>query len=91
MSHAKYGLLCLGRAIKSRINEITRLINRAITCIHYKNCKENVSKIKITKKILDIENMFKYDLGIFMHKFKKDILPVGLSLTLQKLIKYIVI
>ena len=54
---------------------------------HFKNRKENVSKIKITKKILDIENMFKYDLGIFMHKFKKDILPVDLSLTLQKLIK----
>ena len=37
--------------------------------------EKNASKIEITKKILDIENFFKYDLRIFMHKFKRDILP----------------
>ena len=77
MSHIRYGLLCWGRANQEKINEINRLINRAIRCIHFKDWKENVSQIKITKKILDIENMFKYDLGIFMHKFKRDILPVN--------------
>ena len=77
MSHVRYGLLCWGRANKSKINEINRLINRAIRCIHFKNWKENVSNIKLQKKILDVENMFTYDLGVFMHKFKRDILPIN--------------
>ena len=81
MSHVRYGLLCWGRTNKSKINDINRLINRAKRCIHFKNWKENVRKIKITKKVLDIENMFKYDLRVFIHKFKRDIRPVSLSLT----------
>ena len=65
------------KANKCKINEIYRLINKAIICNHFKNRKEKVCKIKITTKILDIENMFKYGLRIFMHKFKRDILPVN--------------
>ena len=42
MSHVRYGLLCWGRANKGKINEINRLINRAIKCIHFKNKKETI-------------------------------------------------
>ena len=44
MSHVRYGLLYWGRASKGKINEINRLINGAIRCIHFKNCKEMVVK-----------------------------------------------
>ena len=77
MSHVRYGLLCWGRASRTKINEINKLINRAIRCIHFKSWKESVSSIKIAKKILDVENMFQYELGVFMHKFKRDILPIN--------------
>ena len=39
----------------------------------FQKLEKNVSKIEITKKILDIENMFKYHFRIFMHRFKRDI------------------
>ena len=77
MTNVKYNLLYKGKANKGKINEINRLINRAIRCIYLKKRKENVSKMKLTKKILDIENMLNYDLGIIGHKFKRDILPVN--------------
>ena len=70
MCYKRHGLLCWVRANKGKIYEINRLIKRAIRCIHFNNWKENASKIKITKKVLVIKSMFKYDLGIFMHKFK---------------------
>ena len=77
MSHVRYGLLCWGRASRTKITEINKLINRAIRCIHFKNWNENISSIKIEKKILDVENMFKYELGVFMHKFNRGILPIN--------------
>ena len=52
--------------------------------------KENVSKIKTTKKKLDIENMFKYDKWNFMHKFKRDILQINFEPYFYILIKYII-
>ena len=48
-------------------------------CIHFKSWNENVSSIKMSKKILDVENMFQYELGVFMYKFKKGILPVNFN------------
>ena len=77
MSHVRYGLLCWGRASKTKITEIDKLINRALRCIHFKGWNESVKSIKIEKKILNVENMFKYELGVFMHKFKRDSLPVN--------------
>ena len=77
MSHVRYGLLCWGRASKTKITEIDKLINRALRCIHSKDRNESVKSIKIEKKILDVKNMFKYEVGVFMHKFKRDTLPVN--------------
>ena len=57
---------------------MNRLINRETRCIHFKKLKENVSKIKYK---------FKYDLGIFMHKFKRDILKVNYKPYLTSFIK----
>ena len=79
MSHVRYSLLCLGRASKTKTTEINKLINRALRCIHFKGWNESVNSIKIEKKILDVKNMFKYELGVFMHKFKRDTLPVNFN------------
>ena len=83
MSHVRYGLLCWGRASRTKISEINKLVNRAVRCIHFKSWKENISSIKISKKILDVENMFWYELGVFMYKFKKACCLLISILTLQ--------
>ena len=36
MSHVRYGLLCWGRASKTKITLIDKLINRALKLIHFK-------------------------------------------------------
>ena len=33
----------------------------------------------MSKKILDVENMFQYELEVFMYKFKKGVLPVNFN------------
>ena len=53
-------------------------------CIHFKSWNENVSSIKMSKKILDVENMFQYKLGVFMYKFIKGKLPVNFNPFLQE-------
>ena len=40
--------------------------------VHFKGWNESVNNIRIEKKILNVENMFKYELGVFMLKFKRD-------------------
>ena len=77
MSHVRYGLLCWGRTNKTKVNEINVLINKALRCIHYKKYNESVSNLKITKKVLNVENLFKYELGVFMFKFINNILPIN--------------
>ena len=77
MSHVRYGLLCWGRAIETKTTEIDKLINRSSRCIHFKGWNESINSTKIEKKMLDVENMFKYELGVFMHKFKRDTLPLN--------------
>ena len=79
MSHIRYGLLCWGRTNKTKTNEINVLINKAIRCIHFKKYNESVSNLKITKKVLNVENLFKYELGVFMFKYINNFLPVNFN------------
>lgn len=46
-------------------------------CIYSKSWNENVSSLKLAKKIFYI--FLKYDLGCFTNKFKRDLLPVNLE------------
>ena len=46
-------------------------------CIHFKGRNESVNSIEKIKKILDVEIMFTYRLGVLMHKFNRDTLPVN--------------
>ena len=83
-------LICWGKAnIVKTNNKINILIKRATKCISFRKKKLNISKIKITKKTLVIENMPRYDIGISMHQFKRDILPVNFKQFLT-LLKYII-
>ena len=49
MSHVRHGLLNSGRASRTEITEINKLIWRAIKYMHFKNSNENVISIKISK------------------------------------------
>ena len=50
MSHIRYGLLCWGRTNKKKRYEINVLINKALSCIHYKKYNEGVSNLRTRKK-----------------------------------------
>ena len=41
--------------------------------MHFKSWNENVSSIKMPKKILDVEKIFQYELGVFMYKLEKKV------------------
>ena len=47
MSHVRYGLLCWERASRTKITEVSKLINRAIWCMHFKSWNENVNSITV--------------------------------------------
>ena len=44
MSHVRYGLLCQGRASRTKITEINKLINRAIRRMQFKSWNKNIKK-----------------------------------------------
>ena len=52
MSYVRYGLFCWGSASRTKITEVIKLINRAISFMHFKSWNKNVSSIKISKKNL---------------------------------------
>ena len=79
ISNVRYGLLCWGRANKKCINDINVLINRALRCIHYMKYDDSVRKLKTEKKILNVESLYLYELGIFMFKFKNNLLPANFN------------
>ena len=56
MSHVRYGLLWLGRASKSKITEIDKLIIKALRCIHLR-WNEGNNSIKIDKNTIDVKNL----------------------------------
>ena len=75
MSHVRYGLLCYGRTNKQNLNDINVLMNKALRCIHHKKYDESVRKIRLEKKLLNVKSMFFHELGLFMFKFKNNMLP----------------
>ena len=77
MSNFRYGLLCWEEANKKYINDINVLINRALRCIHYKNCDDNVRQLKTQKKILGVESLYLYELCLFKFKFNNNLLPAN--------------
>ena len=92
MSYIRYSLLCSGRTNKTRINEVNVLINKALKCIHCKIYDESVRNLKITKRILSVEKLIKYKVGVFMYKFKKmTFYQLTLSVIVKIKIKYIII
>ena len=45
MSHVKYSLLYWGRASKTKITDIDKLMNRALKCKGYKGWNESVNSV----------------------------------------------
>ena len=69
----------LGSANKKCINDTNVLINRALRCIHYKKYDDSVTESKTQKKILDLESLYLYELGLFMFKLKNNFLPANFT------------
>ena len=68
---------CAGEEHKKCVNYINVLIIRALRCIHYKKYDDSVRELKTQKKILDVESLYLYELGLFMFKFNNNLLPAN--------------
>ena len=51
----KIWIILLEKGKQNKISEIKKLINIAVMCVHFKSWNENVSSIKISKSILNVE------------------------------------
>ena len=70
MSHIRYGVLCWGRTSKKKL--IKSMYSGTFTK-KIQQCK----KLENKKKILNVEKLFKYELGKFMFKFVHNFLSVN--------------
>lgn len=56
-----------------KVDEVKVLINKALECICCKRYNISLSYLKIDKKSLNIKNLFCYEFGAFMFKFRNKI------------------
>ena len=76
ISRIRYGILCYGRSNKTNLKPISILFNQSIRCINYlKRTDKSIQKLYSDAKLLNLENMFKLELGKFCFKAKKNTLP----------------
>ena len=75
--HLQYGILCWVCCCKTAMQPLNILLNKAIRCINFCNPKESIYKFLTKDNIILIDDMFKLELGKFMHNFNRGILPVN--------------
>ncbi len=74
-SHLNYGLLCWARANKTYLNPLKILLNKALRCINFCNYTDPVTHILYKDKLLQVDELFKLELGKFMYRFSNGGLP----------------
>ena len=77
ISHLNYGLLNYGRCSNKYIEPLNKLLNKSLRCIHFCGYKENVLKYYVKHNILKVQDMYRLELGKFMFKYKKGLLPIN--------------
>ena len=75
--HLKYGVLAWGNADKTLMQKITVMQNRIIRIINFKLLKDHVKMSVLYKamNILQAPDIFKLEVGKFMHSFHHHTLP----------------
>ena len=77
-SHLSYGILCWGRCSRSSMQPLQILLNKAIKCINFKKLttsEQETLSLFHKDKVLTVHDMFKQELGKFMFKYHKGLLP----------------
>ena len=76
ITHARYGILCWGRADKSIIKPIETLFDRAIRCINFYNGRHGkTTQLYYQDNILKLKDIYNLELSKFMFKHYKNLLP----------------
>ena len=76
ISHIQYGILCWARCSKTYMKPLLSLFNNALKCINFCTPKDkNVDRLYHSHNILKVNDMFKLELGKFMYKYNKNMLP----------------
>ena len=77
LSHINYGILCWGRCSKTAIERLSVLLNKAFRFIYFCGHTDSVVKYYVKNKILQVKDIFNLELGKFMFKFHRRLLPIN--------------
>ena len=72
-THLNYGILCWGRC--GGLKSLQIIVNKAIRCINFLSYRDNVSHYYYKDNFMPIDDIYKLELGKFMFKFNKNLLP----------------
>ena len=80
LTHVRYGILCWGRANKTTLQPLTRLLNKMLKCINF--CSyQHVQMPALYKacNVLQLDDICKLEICKFMFKLHKQLLPKNFS------------
>lgn len=74
-SHLTYGIILWGSTWEKHLDRVRSLQNKAIKLICLANRRDRVNPLYYNLKILKIDDIYRFEVGILMHKFYNNTLP----------------
>ena len=73
--YLNYCIHVWGKAYNVHIHDLIILQNKAIRIVHGVSPRTNANKLYFDYNILSLKRLYSYNIGIFMYKFSKNMLP----------------
>ena len=73
--YLNYCIHVWGKAYNVHIHDLIILQNKAIRIVHGMSPRKNANKLYFDYNILSLKRLYSYNIGIFMYKFSKNMLP----------------
>ena len=73
--YLNYCIHVWGKAYNVNIHDLIVLQNKAILIVHGVSHRTNANKLYFDHNILSLKRLYSYNIGIFMYKFSKNMLP----------------
>ena len=89
LTHVRYGILCWGRANKTTLQPLTRLLNKMLKCINF--CSYQHVQMPARYKacnVLQLDDICKLEICKFMFKLHKQLLPKNFLNILLTLVQF---
>ena len=73
--YLNYCIHVWGKAYNVHIHDLIILQNKAVRLVHGVSPRTNANKLYFDHNILSLKRLYSYNIGIFMYKFSKNMLP----------------